>query len=115
MSNNGMIYGARLWDRTRDFKIRDPRISANLEEYFKQCLFYDILLGHKSFDAIANSNNILDRYGPGLAGAWYEMDPSDGISDIVTCQAGYTELQTAIVAYTELRLRDRRDARSFRV
>ena len=35
MSNNGMIYGARLWDRTRDFQIRDPRISANLEEYFQ--------------------------------------------------------------------------------
>ena len=68
MSNNGMIYGARLWDRTRDFQIRDPRISANLEEYFKQCLFYDILLGHASFDTIANSNDILTG-GPSPAEA----------------------------------------------
>lgn len=104
MSNNGMIYGARLWDRTRDFKIRDPRINANLEEYFKQCLFYDILLGHKSFDAIASSNNILVDMGPGSPARGMKLIPPTGSPSIVTCQAGYTELQTAVGAYTELGL-----------
>ena len=106
MSNNGMIYGARLWDRTRDFQIRDPRISANLEEYFKQCLFYDILLGHASFDAIANSNDILTDMGPGSPARGMKWIPATGTPTIVTCQAGYTNLQTGIVAYTDTQLEE---------
>lgn len=104
MSTNGMIYGARLWDRTRDFQIRDPRISANLGEYFKQCLFYDILLGHTSFDTIANSNNILDDMGPGSPARGMKFLPASGPPIIVTCQNAYSELQTGITAYTELGL-----------
>lgn len=104
MSTNGMIYGARLWDRTRDFQIRDPRISANLGEYFKQCLFYDILLGHTSFDTIANSNNILADMGPGSPARGMKFLPASGPPIIVTCQNAYSELQTGITAYTELGL-----------
>ncbi|MEW6000126.1 MAG: conjugal transfer protein TraG N-terminal domain-containing protein, partial [Pseudomonadota bacterium] len=104
MSTNGMIYGARLWDRTRDFQIRDPRISANLGEYFKQCLLYDILLGHTSFDTIANSNNILADMGPGSPARGMKFLPASGPPIIVTCQNAYNELQTGITAYTELGL-----------
>ncbi|MFW2449063.1 conjugal transfer protein TraG N-terminal domain-containing protein [Qipengyuania profunda] len=106
MSNNGMIYGARLWDRTRDFSIRDPRISANLEEYFKQCLFYDILLGHESFDAIANSNDILTEMGPGSPARGMKWIPASGSPSIVTCQAGYNSLQSGIVTYTDTQLEE---------
>lgn len=104
MSTNGMIYGARLWDRTQDFRIRDPRISANLEEYYKQCLFYDILLGFKSFDEIANSQNILIDMGPGSEARGMKYIPPSGSPVIVTCGAGYRELVTGITAYTELGL-----------
>ena len=106
MSNNGMIYGARLWDRTRDFQICDPRISANLEEYFKQCLFYDILLGHASFDTIANSNDILTDMGPGSPARGMKWIPATGTPTIVTCQAGYTSLQSGIVTYTDAQLEE---------
>ena len=106
MSNNGMIYGARLWDRTRDFQIRDPRISANLEEYFKQCLFYDILLGHASFDAIANSNDILTDMGPGSPARGMKWIPAAGTPSIVTCQTAYTSLQSGIVTYTDAQLQE---------
>ena len=104
MSTNGMIYGARLWDRTQDFRIRDPRISANLEEYYKQCLFYDILIGFKSFDVIANSQNILIDMGPGSEARGMKYIPPSGSPVIVTCQQGYRELVTGITAYTELGL-----------
>lgn len=104
MSTNGMIYGARLWDRTQDFRIRDPRISANLEEYYKQCLFYDILLGFKSFDEIANSQNTLIDMGPGSEARGMKYIPPSGSPVIVTCQQGYQELVTGVSAYTELGL-----------
>lgn len=106
MSTNGMIYGARLWDRTQDFRIRDPRISANLEEYYKQCLFYDILLGFKSFDAIANSQNILVDMGPGSPARGMKWIPETGSPSILTCQAGYFNLAGGVNSYTDVALQD---------
>src|SRR3989344_2532218 len=106
MSSNGMIYGARLWDRTQDFRIRDPRISANLEEYMKQCLFYDILLGFKSFDTIANSNDILTEMGPGSPARGMKFVPESGPPTIVTCQAGYTAIATGVTTYSDTALEE---------
>lgn len=106
MSTNGMIYGARLWDRTQDFRIRDPRISANLEEYYKQCLLYDILLGFKSFDAIANSQNILVDMGPGSPARGMKFIPETGSPSIVTCQDGYFNLAGGVNSYTDVALQD---------
>lgn len=106
MSSNGMIYGARLWDRTQDFRIRDPRISANLEEYMKQCLFYDILLGFKSFDTIANSNDILTEMGPGSPARGMKFIPEGGSPAIVTCQAGYTAIATGVTTYSDTALEE---------
>lgn len=106
MSSNGMIYGARLWDRTQDFRIRDPRISANLEEYMKQCLLYDILLGFKSFDTIANSNDILTEMGPGSPARGMKFIPESGAPTIVTCQAGYTAIATGVTTYSDTALEE---------
>jgi conjugal transfer mating pair stabilization protein TraG len=106
MSSNGMIYGARLWDRTQDFRIRDPRISANLEEYMKQCLFYDILLGFKSFDTIANSNDILTEMGPGSPARGMKFVPESGPPTIVTCQLGYTAIATGVSTYSDTALEE---------
>lgn len=106
MSSNGMIYGARLWDRTQDFRIRDPRISANLEEYMKQCLFYDILLGFKSFDTIANSNDILTEMGPGSPARGMKFIPESGPPTIITCQAGYTAIATGVTTYSDTALEE---------
>lgn len=106
MSSNGMIYGARLWDRTQDFRIRDPRISSNLEEYMKQCLFYDILLGFKSFDTIANSNDVLTEMGPGSPARGMKFIPESGPPTIITCQAGYTAIATGVTTYSDTALEE---------
>jgi hypothetical protein len=50
-SKNGMIYGARLYDATRSLRISDPEFAANLDEHFRQCVFYDVLLGRYSMKA----------------------------------------------------------------
>lgn len=106
MSNNGFIYGARLWDRTQDFRIRDPRISANLEEYNKQCVFYDILLGFKPFEQIANSQNILVDMGPGSPARGMKWVPPTGTPSIITCEAAYVFLVQGINDYTEIGLQE---------
>jgi conjugal transfer mating pair stabilization protein TraG len=92
---NGIIYGARLYDKTKDFKFRDPRVRTNLTEYFKQCLFYDFLLGQKNPSDVMNSNDILADMGPGSPARAMSYWNDDGSTEIRTCAASYTALAGA--------------------
>ena len=96
-STNGMIYGARLFDATRNFQIRDAEFATNLQQHFKQCVFGDIMLHHKSLTDLANSKDLWADLGPGSEArgqSWLERDPSGGGvgSAIVTCQQAYEML-----------------------
>jgi len=92
---NGIIYGSRLYDKTRDFKFRDPRVRTNLTEYFKQCLFYDFLLGQKNPNDVMNSTDILADMGPGSPARAMSYWNDDGSTEIRTCAASYAALAGA--------------------
>jgi conjugal transfer mating pair stabilization protein TraG len=64
-SKNGMIYGARLYDATRSLRISDPEFAANLDEHFRQCVFYDVLLGRYSMKELAETSDIWATIAPG--------------------------------------------------
>ena len=96
-SKNGMIYGARLYDATRSLRISDPEFAANLDEHFRQCVFYDVLLGRYSMKQLAETNDIWTTIAPGSqarAQRFLTRDASSGqvSSSIVTCREGYTAL-----------------------
>jgi len=96
-SKNGMIYGARLYDATRSLRISDPEFAANLDEHFKQCVFYDVLLGRLSMKDLAESSDIWATIAPGSqarAQRFLVRDSGTGMvtSDIVTCREAYNAL-----------------------
>jgi len=96
-SKNGMIYGARLYDAARSLRISDPEFAANLDEHFRQCVFYDVLLGRYSMKELAETNDIWATIAPGSqarAQRFLTRDPSSGqvTSTIVTCREAYTAL-----------------------
>jgi conjugal transfer mating pair stabilization protein TraG len=96
-SKNGMIYGARLYDATRSLRISDPEFAANLDEHFRQCVFYDVLLGRYSMKELAESGDIWATIAPGSqarAQRFLTRDTGSGevISDIVTCREAYGAL-----------------------
>ena len=96
-SKNGMIYGARLYDATRSLRISDPEFAANLDEHFRQCVFYDILLGRYSMKELAETSDIWATIAPGSqarAQRFLTRDPSSGqvTSSIVTCREAYSAL-----------------------
>lgn len=96
-SKNGMIYGARLYDATRSLRISDPEFAANLDEHFRQCVFYDVLLGRYSMKQLAETSDIWTTIAPGSqarAQRFLTRDPSSGqvSSSIVTCREAYTAL-----------------------
>lgn len=97
-SRNGMIYGSRLFEGTQNLRIHDPEFAANLDEHFRQCVFYDVLLGRYSMDTLANAPDIWDAIGPGSqarAQRFLTRDTGGQVtSSIETCRDAYTTLST---------------------
>ncbi|NBW75750.1 MAG: conjugal transfer protein TraG [Sphingomonadaceae bacterium] len=62
-SNGGIVYGARLWDKAMTFQVKDPVFRGNLDNYMKQCLYYDILLGTADIAALADSTDLWNDIG----------------------------------------------------
>ena len=96
-SKNGMIYGARLYDATRSLRISDPEFAANLDEHFRQCVFYDVLLGRYSMKELAETSDIWTTIAPGSqarAQRFLTRDATSGqvSSNIVTCRESYDTL-----------------------
>lgn len=95
-STNGMVYGARLFDATRNFVIRDAEFSTNLEEHFKKCLFGDVMLYRKSLTVLAQSKDLWTDIGPGSEARsqeWLERQGDGTVaSSIVTCRQAYDML-----------------------
>ncbi|PZR89049.1 MAG: conjugal transfer protein TraG [Stutzerimonas stutzeri] len=96
-SKNGMIYGARLYDATRSLRVSDPEFAANLDEHFRQCVFYDVLLGRYSMKELAETGDIWATIAPGSqarAQRFLTRDATSGqvSSNIVTCREAYDTL-----------------------
>lgn len=96
-SKNGMIYGARLYDATRSLRISDPEFAANIDEHFRQCVFYDVLLGRYSMKQLAESGDIWTTIAPGSqarAQRFLTRDLTSGqvTSTIITCREAYDAL-----------------------
>lgn len=108
-STNGMIYGSRLLDATRNFQIRDAEFATNLSAHFKNCVFGDIMLGQKSMTDLATAKDLWATMAPGSAARsqpWIERVGAATTSSIVTCRVAYGMLDglwhTMIEAHTPL-------------
>ncbi len=101
-SKNGMIYGSRLFDSTRSLRISDPEFAANLDEHFRQCVFYDLLLGRYSMKQLSASDDIWAVIAPGSAARaqkFLTRNPDDSVSaNIITCRAAYNDLNSQWIA-----------------
>ncbi|AMK26072.1 TraG domain-containing protein (plasmid) [Sphingobium sp. TKS] len=94
-SSNGLIYGARLFDATRHFTIRDAEFSANLDQYMKQCVFGDIMLYRKSLTDLANATDLWSAIASDTQSRsqeWLERSGGTATPYIVTCAQAYEML-----------------------
>jgi len=95
-STNGMVYGARLFDATRNFIIRDAEFSTNLENHFKNCLFGDVMLYQKSLTNLAKAPDLWAAVGPGSEARsqqWLERQGDGTVNSfIITCRQAYQAL-----------------------
>ena len=95
-TTNGIVYGARLFDATRNFVIRDAEFSTNLESHFKNCVFGDVMLYQKSLTNLAKATDLWAAIGPGSEARsqeWLERQGDGTVQNfIVTCRQAYDAL-----------------------
>lgn len=104
-SRNGMIYGSRLFEAAQNLRIRDPEFAANIDEHFRQCVFYDVLLGRVSMQTLANSSDIWTIIGPGAqarAQRFLTRDSAGQVSSTIeTCRDAYAKLSGQWTSMTD--------------
>src|SRR3546814_1349867 len=77
-STNGMVYGALLFDATRNFIIRDAEFSTNLENHFKNCMFGDVMLYQKTLPNLAKTPALLSAVAPGTEARYQQWIERQG-------------------------------------
>lgn len=94
-SKTGMIYGAKLFERMRAFRITDARFDANMQSFIRGCVYYDILTNRYSVGDLAGAADIWtfvsSTHVPN-PGRSIEYLPISGSPSIVTCQQAATAL-----------------------
>lgn len=101
LSTNGIVYGARLFEKAQGFELTDAELRANLDEHFKQCVFYDVLLGFNSMNRLQRSTDLWADIGPGSearAQKWIARvgGASTTNSEVVTCRQAYQALSAQL-------------------
>lgn len=57
-SNYGMIFGARLVQDARNWRIKTPEFNWNMDNFLRRCVIRDAMLGHYSIDQLMTSGNV---------------------------------------------------------
>jgi conjugal transfer mating pair stabilization protein TraG len=95
-SRNGMIYGSRLLEATNGLSINDAEFAANLDEHYRLCVFYDVMLGRKSMEQLKNADDLWAVLGPASEARSQKFLTRDAggnvTSDIISCREAYTRL-----------------------
>jgi conjugal transfer mating pair stabilization protein TraG len=103
--NNGIIYGARLLEKAQGFQIVDADFRTNLDEHFKQCVFYDVLLGFKSMDTLNKSPDLWQELGNNASSSraqrYVTRTGATTSSSVITCRAAYDQMSAAFASVLE--------------
>jgi len=59
-SGNGMLFGNALVEQSTQFQITSSRIATNYSEFWKSCVYYDLLLNLYTWDSLVRATDIMD-------------------------------------------------------
>ncbi|MBF0300536.1 MAG: conjugal transfer protein TraG N-terminal domain-containing protein, partial [Oligoflexia bacterium] len=94
-SGNGLLFAQTLVEESTRFEITTPSLSANLSDFWKSCVYYDLLLGLYSWSEILRATDLVDFLAQKTSKTrsfTYEQSNSGHNREIVTCRDGFNEL-----------------------
>ncbi len=96
-SDSGLIYGAKLYNQMRGWRILDPVFAQNMESFMTSCTYNDLLSNYISVGQLQSAASlwtfIRNSASPSAAFPYYNSDASQ--PSIITCQQGAQNLDSA--------------------
>lgn len=87
---NGLLFANTLVEESTRFEFTSPQISANFSEFWKSCVYYDLLLGLYTWDDLVRSGNLILFFQSNTSQtrAFTYMN-SSGNRSILNCRTGF--------------------------
>lgn len=94
---NGPLFGQNLVMKMLDYRPNDASLANNLQEFWKNCVFYDIGLGFYSFDELSKQTDIMSFLKTNTAMTRGFYRESGGSKAFIDCRAGATALEADMI------------------
>ena len=97
-NQNGLIYGARLMDEVQSAQIDRAGLSYDVDNYIRNCVFYDLLFSNTQLSTIANSTNVWSALASTNVALQTNVMPLDGDGNntgpghLESCQQAYQDI-----------------------
>ncbi|MGU9961904.1 MAG: conjugal transfer protein TraG N-terminal domain-containing protein [Candidatus Puniceispirillales bacterium WSBS_2018_MAG_OTU23] len=106
LQQHGFLFGVKLLAASTQIEIQDANFESTLSSFIRNCTFYDILQGRKSFQTLQTSADPWAYISSDPARArMFEYARTSGSGTdktITTCAAGIADLNLQWIAETEL-------------
>ncbi|MCB1660371.1 MAG: conjugal transfer protein TraG N-terminal domain-containing protein, partial [Pseudomonadales bacterium] len=83
---NGPLFGQNLVRKMISYQPNDASLNSNLQEFWRNCVFYDIGLGFYSFNDLSQQNNIVSFLKSNTAMTRGFYQESEGVKSFTDCR-----------------------------
>lgn len=88
-TGNGLLFASALVEESTRFEFTDPRTSANYTEFWKSCVYYDLLLNKYSWKAMVESPDLVTFFKDNTSVTRsFTYEDAGGMKNIVVCKDG---------------------------
>lgn len=93
---NGLLFANTLVEESTRFEFTSPQMATNFSEFWKSCVYYDLLLGLYTWDAVVRSPDLMGFFqgNTSQTRSFTYIDPA-GDRSILTCRTGINNQMAA--------------------
>ncbi len=94
---NGPLFGQNLVKKMLSYQPNDASLNNNLQEFWKNCVFYDIGLGFYSFNDLSEQHDIVSFLKANTAMTRGFYQESGGVKAFTDCRTGISQIEQDLI------------------
>lgn len=90
-TGNGLLFASHLVEESTKFEFTDPRIGANMTDFWKSCVYYDLIFNKYTWKSMQESDDLIafiENNTSSVRGFTYEN--AAGAKSIEVCSSGFS-------------------------
>lgn len=93
---NGLLFANTLVEESSRFEFTTPQMSSNFSEFWKSCVYYDLLLGLYTWDNVVRSGDLMAFFQANTSQTRsFTYINAGGVRSILTCRDGINNQMAA--------------------